>query len=131
MKKLISLGAVLSVVSPLLAFADAIPVTQDVTGILGTIGNILGILMPILITLAAVWFVYNVIMYMISGDEAKKKEAKSGVIQGLIGLFVIIAFWGILSIIMKTFGVKTYMTEGGVVPYTPSEPCFNADGTPC
>jgi len=101
MKKIISLGAVAGLF-PFLAFAEA-----DAVSILGMVGKILAYLMPILITLAAVWFVWNVIQYTISGDEEKKKKAKSGIIQGLIGLFVIIAFWGIIRIVMKTFDIGT------------------------
>lgn len=117
MKKIIALGAVLGGV-PMVSFAAE----TTAWSILGVIGGILGYIMPILITLAAVWFVYNVIMYMISGDEAKKKDAKKGMISGLIGLFIVIAFWGILRIFMKTFNIGTTIGQDDIVPYVPIAP---------
>lgn len=116
MKKIISLGAVLGVVSPL-AFVFAAGTT--IGTIIGDFSGILTVIMPILITIAAIWFVYNVIMYMISGDEEKKKKAKGGVIQGLIGLFVIIAFWGIIGIFQNTFHIDQGYSSVPDVPITP------------
>lgn len=115
MKKIISLGAVLGVVSPL-SFVFAVTKISD---IFSTISSLLSYLMPLLITFAAIWFVWNVIQYLISGDEEKKKKAKGGIVQGLIGLFVIIAFWGIISIFMNTFNIDTY-GDKNLVPNVPT-----------
>ena len=117
MKKIIGVGAVLGSVSPLLAFAETAQV--GLTGILFTISGLLDIILPILIAFAAVWFVYNVIKYTITSDEEGKKKAKGGIISGLIGLFIIIAFWGIIGIVKNSFGVKSNLGEQ-VVPCIPA-----------
>jgi hypothetical protein len=105
--KLIAFGIlVMSFLSPVLAFAEEV-VANDFTYVIAKIAAIVGMLMPILITIAAVWFVWNVILYAVSGDEDKKKKAKDGIITGLIGLLVIVAFWGIIAMAMKTFGLNT------------------------
>lgn len=105
--KLIAFGIlVMSFLSPVLAFAEEV-VANDFTYVIAKIAAIVGMLMPILITIAAVWFVWNVILYAVSGDEDKKKKAKDGIITGLIGLLVIVAFWGIIALVMNTFGVGT------------------------
>lgn len=115
MKKIISFGSV--GLMALLPFVSSAATTID--GIIMRIGGIVGLLMPILITIAAVWFVWNVILYTISGDDDKKKKAKDGIIQGLIGLFVIIAFWGIIALVMRTFGVDTDDANIQKIPYVP------------
>lgn len=92
---------------PALALAGDISESGSIFGIIGTIRAILDMLMPILITVAAVWFVWNVISYTIAGDDKKKESAKNGIITGLIGLLVIVAFWGIIALVMNTFGVGT------------------------
>lgn len=105
--KLIAFGVlVMSFLSPVLAFAAEVE-ANDFTYVIAKIAAIVGMLMPILITIAAVWFVWNVILYAVSGDEDKKKKAKDGIITGLIGLLVIVAFWGIIAMAMKTFGLNT------------------------
>jgi len=100
MKKIISISAVLGFVPTFVSAAS-----PTAFSILDTIGSILGTLIPILITLAVVYFIWGVIQYTLSNDEEAKKKAKNGIIQGLIGLFVIVAFWGIVRVVQKTFGV--------------------------
>ena len=111
MKQIISLSFVFSAM-PFIAFA-----ATNITGVLVVISGILGLIMPILIAFAAVWFVWGVITYIMSKDEEQKKAGRSKIINGLIGLFVIIAFWGILGIVIKTFNVDKSI--GDVVPSIP------------
>jgi len=122
MKKIISLGLVLvSVPSFVFAVADAAdPTGANAWTILGAIGNLLGFVIPILITLAVVYFIWGVIQYTVSTDEEAKKGARAKIIQGLIGLFVIIAFWGILSLITNTFGVGPEQLNPNDIPCIPN-----------
>jgi len=46
--------------------------------------------------------------------QEKKTEGKSHIIYGIIGLFVIVAVWGLVAIIVKTFGVSTSPITTGV-----------------
>lgn len=116
MKKIISLGAVLGGF-PMLAMA-ATGVTAF--SILGNIARLLGYIIPVLITLAVVYFIWGVIQYTVSTDEEAKKGARSKIIQGLIGLFVIIAFWGILSLITTTFGIGPEQLRQQDIPCIPN-----------
>lgn len=112
MKKIISIGAVLGSL-PMLAFA------ADATSILVKIDSLLKIIIPILITLAVVYFIWGVIQYTLSTDEEAKKKAKSGIIQGLIGLFVIISFWGIIAVVSNTFQVGPGSLNSAQLPAVP------------
>jgi len=111
MKKIISFGAVLGFFPVMALAADA-----NAWTILGDIGNLLGYVIPILITLAVVYFIWGVIQYTVSNDEEAKKGARGKIIQGLIGLFVIVAFWGILSLITSTFGVGPEQLDPSMIP---------------
>lgn len=113
MKKIISLGVVLGLLPSLVFAADA-------WSILGAVGNILGFIIPILITLAVIYFIWGVIQYTVSSDEEAKKGARSKIIQGLIGLFIIVAFWGILSLITNTFGVGPQQLKESDIPCIPN-----------
>lgn len=116
MKKIISLGAVLGAM-PMLAFAAA---GVSAFSILGNIARLLGYAIPVLITLAVVYFIWGVIQYTVSTDEEAKKGARSKIINGLIGLFVIVAFWGILSLITTTFGVGPEQLNQADIPCIPN-----------
>ena len=99
MKKYILFGSVASL-SPLVALA-----ASDAFSVLLKAQQILNIIIPLLITLAVVYFIWGVIQYTISSDEEAKKNARSKIIMGIIGLFVIISFWGIINFITRTIGV--------------------------
>ncbi len=107
------LGAVLG--SPMLAFAasSCTPLSTGgaggssgtLTQVLCTIGNILNSIIPILIVLGVVYFVWGVITYVISSDEEAKSAGRNRMIWGIIGLAVIVGLWGLVGILGNTFGV--------------------------
>lgn len=103
----------LVLVSPALASA------ADAFSIVGTIGEWLGYIIPILITLAVVYFIWGVIQYLIAGDEEKKKKATGMITAGLIGLFIIVAFWGIIRLVTNTFGVGPEQLNRQAIPCVP------------
>ncbi len=114
MKKIISLGAVLGTF-PLAVFAE------DAFGIVYTLSNLLNNwIIPLLITVAVVYFIWGVISYITAGDEEKKKTGKTKIINGLIGLFVIVAFWGIIRVFSSTFNVGPEQLNNNAIPCIPS-----------
>lgn len=101
MKKIISLGLVFGA-APFMAFAAA---TGDIGAILATFIKWIGWLVPALITLAIAYFIWGVIQFISASDEEAKKMGRTKIINGLIGLFVIMAFWGIIAVVKNTFGI--------------------------
>ncbi len=75
-------------------------------GILCRIGQILNAIVPVLIALAVVFFIWGVIGYLISGDEEAKKKGRDRMIYGIIGLAVIVGMWGLVNILARTFGLS-------------------------
>lgn len=64
---------------------------------------------PLLITVALIMFLFGVVKFIAnSGDEAGRKEGKQFILWGIIGLFVMISIFGILSVLVNTFGVTTF-----------------------
>ena len=74
-------------------------------GFLCKVGDILGAVLPILIALGVVYFVWGVVMYMIASDEEAKKAGRDRIIFGIIGLAVIVGLWGLVAILRNTFGL--------------------------
>lgn len=84
--------------------------TGDLTlfsNLIQNIGDIIAMIVPILITLAVAWFIWNVIKYAIAGDEGKKSEARSQMIWGIIALAVIVSMWGLVYWLQDVFGVDS------------------------
>ena len=116
-KKLILLSGFVLGATPFLALAQvatggtnsncASPVPGTITYILCMINSLLNTVVPLLIALGVIFFVWGVVSYMIGGDEEAKKKGRDKIIYGLIGLAVIIAMWGLVKILTNTFGVST------------------------
>ena len=117
MKKIISLSVLVS------AFPfGALALGTDATALAIAISRILGFVIPILITLAIVYFrsIWGIIQYMIGTDEEAKKGARMKIINSLIGLFIIVSFWGIVAFIQNSTGITTLQLKPSDIPCVPS-----------
>ena len=78
---------------------------QTIYGIVLSIKDLLNLfVIPVLFGIATVIFLWGVIVYITSGgDEEKRKEGRNYIIYGLIGLFVMIALWGIINVMIGFF----------------------------
>ncbi|MDH5442187.1 MAG: hypothetical protein OEX08_01105 [Candidatus Nomurabacteria bacterium] len=92
---------------PAFAFAQ-----QNVTGIITLVKNLINTIIPILITIVIVLVIFNVIKMVTAGKETPedKEKYKNNLIRAIIGLFVIVAIWGIVGILVNT------LFPGGVSP---------------
>jgi uncharacterized membrane protein YidH (DUF202 family) len=63
-------------------------------------------LIVLLFALAMVYFIYGVARYLLSPDnEEIRKTSKDHMLWGIIGMFIMVSVFGILSLIMNTFGI--------------------------
>jgi len=81
------------------------PANADLGSVLCKISQLLNSVVPVLIALGVVYFVWGVITYVISSDEEAKKTGRNRIIYGIIGLAVIVAMWGLVGILTRTFNV--------------------------
>lgn len=113
MKKIIAFGLVSSFL-PFFASAE-----DRIGGILATLIGYLNYIVPALITIAVVYFIWGVISYMTASDEEQKKLGRAKIINGLIGLFVIVSFWGIIAVVKETFDIGN-RTGQDITPCVPT-----------
>ncbi|MFA5783204.1 MAG: hypothetical protein WC868_13130 [Bacteroidales bacterium] len=108
-KKLIVLSSSVLGFAPIMASAasctPSVESSSTIQGIICKAGNILDTLIPILVVLGVVYFIWGVITYFIGSDEEAKKKGRDKIIYGLIGLIVIVAMWGLVGIVINTFDV--------------------------
>ncbi|MDD5032782.1 MAG: hypothetical protein PHC85_01545 [Candidatus Pacebacteria bacterium] len=89
--------------APLCAFA-----ASDLESILDTLKSLANGIIPLFMLLAVAVFLWGIVKYVTAGgDEANEKKARGLIIYGLIGIFVMVAFWGIIQIFADTFGIQT------------------------
>ena len=120
MKRIIVIGLTLMV--PLAAAA------QTVADIIGRASSVVNLVIPLLASLAFAASLYGIVRFIASaGNEEKRSEAKKYVLYGLIGMFVIVAFWGILTVVANTFfggSIGSPISISGIIPSNPSPSPF-------
>lgn len=88
--------------TPTVCTSGAITTLQ---GVLCKVSEILNAVIPILIALGVVYFIWGVITYVVASDEEAKSAGRNRIIFGIIGLAVIIGLWGLVNILKNTFGL--------------------------
>jgi|SRR3989344_2121440 len=126
-KKLMVLSGFVFGLAPVVALAQTtggVPTVcsggaiTTVQGVLCKIAEIFGAVIPVLIALGVIYFIWGVITYVIASDEEAKKAGRDRMIYGIIGLAVIVAVWGLVKILTNTFGLSnTQRINYPTVPY--------------
>ncbi len=115
-KKLIVLSGLVMSSAPVLALAQIttsgaatggcdVSETGTLFGILCRIGQLFNAIVPVLIALGVLYFVWGVVTYVISSDEEAKTAGRNRIIFGIIGLALIIGVWGLVNFLRNTFGL--------------------------
>ena len=91
----------LIIFTPSFAFAQNIGLTDVVL----RIRDLFGAILPVLISLGVIYFVWGVVQYMIGDSEEAKKKGRNTIIFCIIGLAVIVSLWGIVYLVVDTFGL--------------------------
>jgi len=65
-----------------------------------------GAVLPIIICIALLTFLWGVMKYGLSKDDASRKESIAIIINGLIILFVMVSLWGLVWLFASFFGVS-------------------------
>jgi len=58
-----------------------------------------------LFVLASLLFLYGLTRYYIMGDAKEKETGRQHMVWGLIGMFIMMSVFGIMNLIMNTFGI--------------------------
>lgn len=79
------------------------------------------ILVPVLIGIAFIVFLYGVYRYFILGgaDEKERTEGKQFVLWGIIGFVVIVSVWGLVNMVKNTFFPATGAGPSQTAPTPP------------
>lgn len=94
------------------------PTIDDIGDLLCKFSELLNAIVPVLLALGVVYFVWGVVQYVIGDDEEAKKKGKNRIIFGIIGLAVIVSLWGLVTIVVNTFGLDnnyTFSNPGDVI----------------
>ena len=84
---------------PMITLADA---PTNFAGIVSITVEALKAVLPVIVILAFIYFLWGLTKYLKSEDN-KKETAKNIMLRGMIALFVISGLWGIVWLLTRTF----------------------------
>ncbi|MBP9748174.1 MAG: hypothetical protein KBD17_00905 [Candidatus Pacebacteria bacterium] len=79
---------------------------DGISKLIATFSDLLSQLLPLLVSIGVIYFIWGVVRYVIADDEEAKQKGRDRIIFGIIGLAVIVSVWGLVGILNETFGVK-------------------------
>ncbi|HRH25557.1 MAG TPA: pilin [Parcubacteria group bacterium] len=102
MKKLLYTALALG---PSVAFAQTL---GGVNTLLDSISRLVDTALPVVVGLALLAFFWGLMKFIFAaGNEDNKEDGKRIMIYGLIGLFVMVAVWGLVGFIADNLNVDT------------------------
>jgi uncharacterized membrane protein YfcA len=112
-KQLVKFGSAILAAAPLLALAQVGGID-----IIAKIKQLLNGIVPILMTLALIYFIWGLIKYIqaaAKGDSEESKHGKAIMIWGIVALFVMASVWGLVAALGTTLGIQTGTNANQVV----------------
>jgi len=80
-----------------------------------TIYRLIRIVIPVLILGAVAYFIWGIVKF-ISSDGEEKEAGRGMMINGIVAFAVILGLWGLVYILLNTFGVRTGGVNEGTFP---------------
>ncbi len=112
MKKILASLSVFGAMFLLPAFAFAQQTSQDIFGLTNDATGLVLQVTKFLVAAAVLVFIYGVVKYIIAGDEEGKANAQKIILYGVIGLFAIVAVWGLVTFLSNSTGVGNDAAPG-------------------
>ena len=105
MKKLLLLG--LAIFTPIMFANSAGGSLANVDSLINKISDWIELLIPIVVSLAILAFLWGIFVYVIAKDEDAKGRGKNIMIWGVVGIFVMVSVWGLVSFIQTTLDIDS------------------------
>ncbi len=88
-----------TILLPTITFAQA----TDFKSAVGIVIGLIKSLVPLVVALTLLVFIWGVFQLVRSNSEDSRKEALGIVTYGIVSLFVMVSVWGLVSILTSTF----------------------------
>lgn len=84
--------------APITSFAQSGPNTTYLTNLIGSVLGIISALVPVVIGLAVLVFLWGIFKFLTSQGE-DKKNAKDVMLWGIVAIFVMVSLWGLVNLV--------------------------------
>lgn len=114
MKKFIALGLAFA---PAVAFAQQLGGVADASGLIKFLISLFNIASGLILAAAVVFFLWGVFQYVrAAGDEEAQKTGRSHIINGIIGIAVMVSVWGLVNFFTSSAGLQGGVQQAPTLP---------------
>ena len=86
---------------------------ENLNGPISSLGTIINRIIPIVIGLAVLAFLWGVLRYVIAQEDPEERaKARWFMVWGIVALFVMVSVWGLVRILQNTLGVTGTAAPG-------------------
>lgn len=104
-------------VTGVLLLAPAIAGAAGLLDTINVVNRILSAIVPLLITVALIVFIWGLIKYLTKiGDEGERQAGIQLMLWGVVAIFVMSSVWGLVALLQNTFSVQR---NEAIVPRAP------------
>jgi len=89
---------------------------SGVLSFLRLVTDIVQALIPVIIGIAVLVFIWGILKYVIAKSEDDQKEARSVILYGVIILFVMVSVWGLVNLLADTLQLNNRPPQIPVIP---------------
>jgi len=110
----VGLGTVVALSFPVIALANG--------GLENLVGQAYGLiqgLIPVVIGLGVLVFLWGVLQYVIAKDDSGKEQGRVFMLWGIIALFVMVSVWGLVNILRETLDLDNATPTAPGIPRPP------------
>lgn len=68
--------------------------------------DFINVLMPFIISLTVLVFIWGIFRMVTSSDGSAREEARGYITWGVVALFVMVSVWGLVNILVSSFGLN-------------------------
>jgi uncharacterized membrane protein YidH (DUF202 family) len=109
----VSFASLVAVFAPFVASAQSLSSLNNINDVSNRFTSILNTATVLIISIAVIWIIINVVRFFVGAkDSEKRHDGIMQVIWGIVGIFIIISIWGLVSILKNSFGTNDTASQG-------------------
>lgn len=112
----VAAGTIALFVFPLVTFAQQ---RSGLQNLVSQAGGLIQGLIPIVIGLGVLVFLWGILQYVLADDESGKEKGRTFMLWGIIALFVMVSVWGLVNILRETLDLNNATPTAPGIPRPP------------
>ncbi len=85
-------------------------------GLVGVVKNGINVILPVIISLAVLYFLWGLFIYVKANDPGEQEKARMYILWSVIFIAVMVSVWGLVNILTSTFNLDKTAPEPPPIP---------------